>query len=108
EHVLPERSMQPRHCTAHHDEARTGDAAGCLEVQPPQPLAELYVVARREVEAGWRTDARDLDVTALVGTLRNRFVQHVRQIELPAIQLHLHARQLAVSIGEGARDCLAL
>ena len=99
EHELRERAVQARDRALHHREARPGDPPGGLEVEPAVELADRDVVARLEGERARHADAAHLDVGALVGAVRHRLVQQVRQPEREPLDLGLHGGELGLGGG---------
>jgi len=77
EHELRERAMQPRDLSTHHHEARSGDARCHFEIEPAEPLADLDVIAWRELEAARLAPARNLAVGALIAPVGHRLIEQV-------------------------------
>ncbi len=88
EHELRERAMQVRDlCRACTTKRAPEMRPAASKSSPPQVLAELDVIARLEAERARLAPAAHLDVRTLVAAVRHRFVQQVRQSELPALEL---------------------
>jgi hypothetical protein len=66
QHELCECALQSCDLASDHDESRSRDAAGSLEIQRAEVLSELDVVTRFEAEAARLTCAAQLDIGALI------------------------------------------
>ena len=85
--------MQARERARQHDEARTGELGGRIEVHETELLAERDVIERRERELRRRAPAPHLDVRLGVGAVGNGSVQQVRQPGLEVVELGRERRQ---------------
>ncbi len=94
EHELRERAVQVRESAAQEREARAGELRRGGEVEKPQPLADVGVVAHREVESPRRPPSPDLDVVVGRRSGGNALVRQVGQVEQEVAQLALHAVEL--------------
>src|SRR5450759_1429141 len=98
--------MQMRKLPAHDSKARTRDARSTLKIKA-EPLAELHMILRLECKCRWPPATAQLNVRALIITVGHRFVQQVRQAELPFVELGLHAGEFLLGLRQSAREAVA-
>ena len=82
--------VQRRHRPLHEHESAAGDLAGGGEIQQPQPLAHVHVVAHRERELARHTVTAHFHVVVRRAAHRHRFVGQVGEGEKEIVQAPLH------------------
>ena len=93
EHELGERPVQLRQRPLHHGKAAAGDLHCGSEVELAEALADIDMVAHREIEGLRRAPAAHFDVGGFILTHRHRFVRQVRHAHQEIVELGLQFGQ---------------
>ena len=108
QHELRQRALQRSQRAAQQAEAGTGDLGGRFEIQSTQRLAQVHVIARREVEGRRRAPAAHLDVVVLAAPGRHAVVRQVGDFQAIGVKLVLHGLQARFELRQPLADATHL
>src|SRR5690606_15964995 len=97
EHELRERAMKTRDLAAQHDESASRKLRRRIEVdEAAEPLPDLDVIARLEVETRRLSPTANLDVRAIVRAVGDTVVRQVRKTREQRFELDADRLELAL------------